>query len=206
MIIDSHTPKAGGKEYAFVRDGGHRIYLRNILFVRNAINMNQIAIVKEWGAKDTHSWEPPKGQMEWKEFAQHGFRKGQHLNTEQMVSMMKEGVLRELQEEAKLMPNEIKHLVILPLSYTERFPGSRDCFRYQFWEATCSSLKPAQKRIHDLVTHPDWVSMIQPDAKEKDALEWWSPSPMSWSKIRGDFSKKMVELWVQHTIPQSEQK
>jgi hypothetical protein len=199
MIIDSQVSKKG-KEYAFVRDGSRRIFLRNILFLRNAKQLNQIAIVKEWGARDEKGWEPPKGQMEWKEFAQKGYHRGQNVSTEQMIAMMREGVLRELQEEAKVMSNEIKHLTILPLSYTETFKGSQDCFRYQFWEATCTSLKPAQKRIHDLVTHPDWVAMIQPDAKEKDAVEWWSPTPTSWRKIRGDFSRKMVELWVQHSI------
>lgn len=200
MIIDSHIAKVGGKEYAFVRDGGRRIFLRNILFVRHTTNPKEIAIVKEWGSKDAKAWEPPKGQMEWKEFAQRDYHKGHHITTEQMIVMMREGVLRELQEEAKIMPNEIDNLVILPLSYTEQFPGSKDCFRYQFWEATCKSLKPAQKRIHDLVSHPDWVAMIQPDAKEKDAVEWWTPTSTSWHKIRGEFSMKMVEIWVHHTI------
>jgi 8-oxo-dGTP pyrophosphatase MutT (NUDIX family) len=199
MIVDSKQGKSG-KDYAFVRDGSRRIFLRNILFVRHSNNRNQIAIVKEWGAPDRKGWEPPKGQMEWKEFAERGYRRGQSLTTEQMIVMMRSGVLRELQEEAKLLPNDIQNLTILPLSYTEAFPGSTDCFRYQFWEATCKTLAPAQKRIRDLVTHPDWVAMIQPDAKEKDAVEWWSPSPASWSKIRGDFSKKMVELWVQHSL------
>lgn len=189
-----------GKKYAFVREGDKRFFLRNIVFLRNPYNPGQIVVVREWGAKsETKAWEPPKGQMEWKEFSEAGVKEGQNLRTETLVRLMKEGALREVAEEAKVMPEEITDLRFLPLSYKQAFPraGKDAFFRYQFWEGTVGNLRPAQIRMQQLVRNPDWVAMLPADVSEKDQVAWWSPAnPVTKHWIRGEFSGSMVDTYT----------
>ena len=137
--------------------------------------------------------------MEWKELADTGIRPGQDISESRLVAQMKKGVLREIAEEAKILPAEIKNLKLLPVSYTEEFPaaGKNAFFRYQFWEGSLGDLRPAQKRMGELVENgADWSQMLPKDVCEKDAVEWWSPtSPAAWGKIRGAFSMTMTRMY-----------
>ena len=193
-----------GKKYAFVREGDKRFFLRNIAFLRHASKPHEIVMVREWGApSEKGAWEPPKGQMEWKEFSEAGVRPEQSLTVPKLVSLMKEGVLREIAEEAKIMPNEIANLQYIPMSYKQAWPkaGPDAVFRYQFWEGTVGNLKPAQDRLKTLVNHPDWVQMLPADVSEKDRVAWWSPTnPATSNWVRGEFSGSMVDYYVRHLM------
>lgn len=192
-----------GKQYLYVEepDTSTRIFLRNILFLKHASNPSEIVVVREWGAKTNQcSWEPPKGQMEWKEMADSGVKPNQMISDKELIKHMRTGVLREISEEAKIKSSEIKQLRILPLSYTEAFPkaGPTAKFRYQFWEGVVHDLRPAQARMRQLTSNPDLAAILPADVCEKDAVEWWSPStsPSSqWKRIRGKFSMKMTQMY-----------
>lgn len=200
MEVGYHTFPSG-KEYLFVRQGKgaekEPVFLRNIIFLRNTSDPREIAIVREWGAEgNKHVWEPPKGQMEWKELRESGIRKGSKITPEQLLPYMREGVLREMSEEAKVYPNEITGLRMLPMSYTEEWPSSGLSgakFQYQFWTAnlTQKHMLEAQARMRYLVEHPDLKEMLPADVCEKDAIAWWKPED-GWLKIRGAFSQKMT--------------
>ncbi len=189
-----------GKKYAFVREGDKRFFLRNIVFLRNPRNSTQIVVVREWGSpSEKKAWEPPKGQMEWKEFSEAGIKEGQDLRTTTLVKLMREGALREVMEEAKIMPEEIADLRFLPISYKQEFPkaGKDAFFRYQFWEGYVGNLRPAQMRLQQLVRNPDWIAMLPPDVLEKDGVAWWSPlNPATKHWIRGEFSGTMVDTYT----------
>jgi hypothetical protein len=204
MIINYHK-FTSGKQYVYLRDGEKKIFLRNILFIHHASKPQEVVVVREWGTNsDRGSWEPPKGQMEWKELADTGIRAGQDISEARLVAQMKKGVLREIAEEAKILPSEIKDLHILPMSYTEEFPaaGKNAFFRYQFWKGTLGDLRPAQKRMRELVENgADWSQMLPKDVCEKDAVEWWSPSsPAAWGKIRGAFSMAMTRMYYDNGV------
>jgi hypothetical protein len=180
----------GGKQYTYIQTHSGPVFLRNIIFLVNTRNKDQIAIVREWNGR---TWEPPKGQMEWKEF------KGARVQTpDALLSFMRDGVLREMTEEASVLPSEIKQLRLLPLRYTEAWPeaGKGAQFQYQFWTAKLSpeTMHKAQARIATLVKNPDLVAMLPPDMSEKDAIKWWKPSD-GWEHMRGAFSKKMTTLF-----------
>jgi hypothetical protein len=196
-----------GKQYVFVKSPGvaksPRVFLRNIIFLQRQSNPAEFAIVREWQAPDYDSaWEPPKGQMEWKEFADSGLKPGTILSEKTLAKYMREGVMREMVEEAKVLPTEIKHFQMIPLAYTQPWPESRVAgahFRYQFWTARISDkiMLEAQKRMSTLVSHPDLQHVVTPDAKEKDAIVWWSgKTTKEWSMIRGAFSQKMTRMFV----------
>ncbi len=201
MKIDFHRFPTG-KEYAcVVEDKGRRVFLRNIAFLHPASDPSEIVVVREWGARsDRHNWEPPKGQMEWKEFAAKGHRPGQTITPKQLVAAMQEGLLRELEEEAKLTASDIRNFALLPMSYTEPFvaAGATAVFRYQFWEGTVSpaAMQRAQRRMEELVGNPASWETTPADKKEKNAVGWWKPtSAKAWQKIRGAFSGTMVRMY-----------
>jgi hypothetical protein len=198
MEIGFHT-FPNGKQYTYVRPEktSGPIFLRNIIFLVNTHDNNEIAIVREWGATHKDAWEPPKGQMEWKEFHNSHIRPKSTIDMEKLVPFMRDGVLREMTEEAKVLPSEIKHLQLLPLSYAEEWPeaGKGAQLHYQFWTAKMEpkSMYEAQKRMKTL-TNSDLYNMLPADMCEKDKIMWWKPRD-GWAKIRGAFSKKMTTLF-----------
>ncbi len=198
MKIGAHTFPSG-KSYAYIlTPEGHKLFLRNILFLHNSKNPTQIALVHEFGKRsDKATWEPPKGQMEWKEFASEGLTKGATLSPKSLERHQRAGVLRELTEEAKILPSEIKGLIRLPYAYSQPWPESdlRDAhFMYQYWraETTPATLLEAQKRLDILKSDADLRAMLPPDNVEKDAIKWWNPRD-GLSCLYGDFSKKMTQ-------------
>ena len=199
MIID-FKQFPSGKQYACIRDGKSCVFLRNIAFLVHPKDASRIVTVREWGAgTDLHTWEPPKGQMEWKEFAAAGFRPKQAITAEQLLGVAREGLLREMEEEAKILPREIQGLRPLPLSYNQPFEGTAGAdFRYQFWMGvvTPAAMAAAKKRMARLVGNPDVMTEVAADKREKDAVDWWKPtSAAAWSRIRGGFSLTMTQMY-----------
>ena len=209
MKIGFHTfpPSDGKKEkqYVFLEAAdGSKTFLRNILILKNASDKDKIAIVHEWGAGPKHSWEPPKGQMEWKEFSESGVKAGSTISEKTLSAHQRRGVLREMVEEAKFLPSEIQDLQKLPLVYKQEWVDSglkNAHFMYQFWTATATpkAMFEAQARMKTLTDDPDWKAMLPADMTEKDAVEWWNPEKDGWEKIRGAFSKKMTLLYFNST-------
>lgn len=202
MEIHYHTFRSG-KSYAYIKTvSGQKVFLRNILFLHNSKNPTQIAVVHEFGKRtDKAAWEPPKGQMEWKEFSSAGVKRGEKLALKTLEKYQREGVLRELTEEAKILPSEISHLARLPHMYKQAWPESgipNAYFCYQYWraEARPEVLFEAQNRLNILKTDKDLKAMLPADNSEKDAVKWWAPTTSSaWDDIYGDFSKKMTSLY-----------
>jgi hypothetical protein len=203
-IVDYHAFPSG-KEYALMRcpRSGAVFFLRNILFISPPDDDRTVAIVREWGARiDRGVWEPPKGQMEWKEFAEAGVRRGARLSKAALTRLQRDGVLREVREEAKLLPKELAGMRKLPIVYsqpwTDAVGGPPNAhFMYQFWHATTTraNLLEAQKRMDFLTADPDWKCLLPPDVTEKDGIRWWNPDRDGWAPIRGAFSKKMTEMY-----------
>ena len=192
-----------GKKYAYWKDNGQPVFLRNIIFLVNEANKHQVAIVREWGApSNSNVWEPPKGQMEWKEFEDLGVKPNTVLSKAVVAREMRKGVLREMCEEAKVHPRDIHGLKKMPLFHRQPWPESKVPnaeFMYQFWTATINdnTLQEAHKCLQDLVAHPDWKDILPNDLSEKDNIAWYSPGKND-HYIRGGFSKKMIDIYYSH--------
>jgi len=190
-----------GKEYLYIQQpSDERVFIRNILFIHPAHDEKTIAVVHEWGKNPKKEYEPPKGQMEWKEAKMYGAVPNQSVTEKQLMTIMKAAVRREIGEEAKFLKSELKNVYPLPMVYEQGFTGAplkTDRFRYQFWSATVSeaAMKKAQERVQKLVDDPEGTKLLKPDLKEKDGLIWWSPSETNWAMIRGGFSKKMTQQY-----------
>jgi len=189
-----------GKKYTYTIDEcGHKVFLRNILFLTKADDPYHIVVVREWGAHSNKNvWEPPKGQMEWKELEIAGIRAGT-VKPAALLKQMRLAVQREMVEEAKILPNDLHDLKPLPIVYKQAWPESKvpDAhFMYQFWVGHISdkALETAQKDMRALTSNPDLKDTLLHDFTEKDAVGWWSPRS-GWDHIRGAFSKKMTTLY-----------
>ena len=197
MIIDFHKFKSG-KQYVFVKTHtNQKVFLRNIIFLHNTINPSQIVLVHTFGKRgNKEAWEPPKGQMEWKEFASAGYKPNDTVSQKGLETNQRAGILRELAEEAKILPNEITGLERLPHSYKQHWPesGLKDAyFIYTYWKAkvTPQVLFEAQKRLNILKKDRDLKAMLPPDNSEKDGVCFWNPRD-GLDILYGDFSKKMT--------------
>lgn len=203
MELGFHTFPRSGKQYTYVKPHGAPgpIFLRNILFLTPKHSQQTIAIVCEMGSNGGHgTWEPPKGQMEWKEFADSGFKPGSKIELSELYKYMRHGALREMTEEAKLLPSEIENLRRLPLQYTQAWPESKiagAAFMYQFWHANVKpgAMLEAQKRIRTLMQNPDWIKILPADMCEKQAITWWNPAKDDTKLIRGAFSNTMTQMY-----------
>jgi hypothetical protein len=186
-----------GKRYAYVMIDNHPVFLRNIMFIHNTNNPSQVVIVHEWKMPNNR-WEPPKGQFEWDELgAPH---KGTKMTQSQILVAMKHGILREVKEEAKILPSELINMHSIQTCYSQEWPESGipgAMFLYQFWKAeiTPQTMLDAQKRMNELVHNEDWAHLLPPDMLEKDAIRWWAPTREGYAVIRSGFSKKMTHKY-----------
>lgn len=202
MELGFHTFPSG-KQYAYVKPNGAPgpIFLRNILFLTSPKSARTIAIVCEMGSHGgAGTWEPPKGQMEWKEFADSGFKSGVYITPAELFKYMRRGALREMTEEAKLLVSEIQNLQRLPIQYKQEWPESKitgASFMYQFWQAIVKpgAMYEAQKRLKTLVSNPEWIKILPPDMCEKQDIKWWNPSRDNHKLIRGAFSNTMTQMY-----------
>lgn len=201
------------KKYAYLRgEDGTKTFLRNIAFLHAPRNPYKIVVVHEWDYPMNREWEPPKGQMEWKEMKD--FRKGQEVTVEQLLKAMREGICREIAEEAKIPTAALRNLHVLPLAYTEPFAkaGKDANFRYQFWtaEVTAETVRLAQRKIGRIVASPAAQARLTADKKEKDAVGFWEPDTKDdWGKIRGAFSGTMTSMyyeWIRRRVDTGKKK
>ena len=187
-----------GKKYAYIQGASGPVFLRNIVFLTNKTDRTTIAIVHEWGKGQTR-WEPPKGQMEWKEFDDLAIAPNTKLPLDQLYTQMRKGILREMQEESYILPKEIRNFRRLQMFYEQDWPESKikgAKFMYQYWTAQIDepTMRSAQTRIRNLVKDPDWKLLLPADFTEKDAIEWFHPEK-GFQKIRTGFSQKMTRLY-----------
>lgn len=187
-----------GKKYAFLKQGKNPVFIRNVCFMTTKEDPYHIVVVREWGSPSNYEvWEPPKGQMEWKELESAGYKPKQTIKPNELLKQMKVALAREIIEESKI--TQFTDLRPLPIVYKQEWPESgvpNAYFMYQFWSAhiTDAALVEAQQDMRQLVRSPDLKDVLLKDFTEKDAVVWWSPRS-GWNRIRESFSKKMTRLY-----------
>jgi len=202
MEVGYHTFPSG-KQYTYVKKDKKLIFLRKIIFLTKPNDAHRIVVVREWAANTNRSvWEPPKGQMEWKEFAGSRIKSGDTISPKMLLQEMKKGVLREMIEEAKIVPKDLHNISCLDLRHIQAWDdaGIPDAyFMYQFWHAsiTDKAMSEAQKDMETLTHSVDLNHILPKDLLEKDAVTWWTPKN-GWDRIRTGFSKKMTRMYFDY--------
>ena len=202
MEVGYHTFPSG-KQYTYVKKDKKLVFLRNIIFLTKPHDLHRIVVVREWAANTNRSvWEPPKGQMEWKEFAGSRIKAGDTISSKTLLQEMKKGVLREMIEESKIVHKDLHNIQCLDMRYIQAWDDAgipNAYFMYQFWHAsiTDKALSEAQKDMETLVQNVDLNHALPKDLVEKDALTWWTPKN-GWDRIRTGFSKKMTRMYFNY--------
>ena len=165
------------KAYAFVEHPteGWRVYLRTASFLHpltegTGPDLTNFLVVKRTGARpSTAAWEPPKGQMEGKDFRRNP--------TASILSVLAENARREVEEESHV--TEITGLRYTGLAFqaTERGWPKNWYFQYHIFQGF---LKPEQiersfTTFAWIAEHPKAFARWKRDRKEKDAVAWFNP-------------------------------
>ena len=186
------------KTYAYVEHPteGWRVYLRSCCFIHerpsatgsSCIDPSTFLVVKSTGKPATaKAWEPPKGQMEYKDMKKHP--------KESLLRLLRENVQREVEEEAKLSHLlGLRHTGLVFQGREPDYPPNH-FFQYHIFQALVSPAQwmKAQQEFDWYRDHPLAFARLRRDKKEKDAIDWYSPSE---HKLHGKWSPSIVALYL----------
>lgn len=162
------------KKYFYVEHPteGWRVYLRSAVFlhpINEKFNPYHFLVVKRKGArKSSATWEPPKGQMEWKDT--NGGRGS-------IMSLLVDNVLRETEEESHITSIEkLRHTGLAFQSQEISYP-SNHYFQYHIFQGFLipSQIKQSFDTFNWIKEHPKAFERWRRDRKEKDAVAWFDP-------------------------------
>jgi len=181
------------KAYAYVEHPkeGWRVYLRSCVFLHpmdEPFQKQHFLVVKRTGARPTTAtWEPPKGQMEGKEW-----------NTRiSILDALKQNVLRETEEESHITKVERLHHTGLVFQSQETNYPSNHYFQYHIFQGflTQDQIIQSYSTFEWMKEHKLAVKRWRRDRKEKDAVAWFSPRE---TRVNPRWCPDIVALYLQH--------
>jgi ADP-ribose pyrophosphatase YjhB (NUDIX family) len=174
---------------------GWRVYLRSACFIHERpsddkpLDIKRFLVVKARGAAASDkAWEPPKGQMEGKD-AVH--------SKKSILSLLKENVTREVAEEARVNTLQyLNHTGVVFQAREDDYPPNT-YFQYHIFNAVVSKKEwmRASAELEWCRDHPLAFDRMKRDKKEKDMIQWYSPSE---HKMIGRWSGSIVALYLKH--------
>jgi len=150
-------------------------------------------LVHDVGNTKKRSWDPPKGQVEYKEFET---IKIHHRSTKtRLHALLKEGVAREVEEESKIKIADVKDLTELDLVVGGHHDDLPNHFNYQYHlfdgRITYKTYLKAQQALDRLRNNPALTVAMPKDVLEKDRIALWKPSDGLGMVLEGDPQKIM---------------
>jgi len=174
---------------------GWRVYLRSACFIHERptgsdLDIKRFIVVKKRGAAlNEKAWEPPKGQMEGKD----GLKPGA------LLPLLKENVKREVAEEARIKHlTHLHHTGVVFQSREKDYPPNT-YFQYHVFNAVVSSSEwmRAAAELDWCREHPLAFDRMKRDKREKDMIQWYSPSE---HKLMGRWSGSIVAMYLKHML------
>jgi ADP-ribose pyrophosphatase YjhB (NUDIX family) len=182
------------KKYFYVEHPteGWRVYLRSCCFIHQkdkCVNMDTFVVVKRTGQPaNEKAWEPPKGQMEFKD---HSAKK----KNAPVIELLKENVTREVAEESRITDLKgLRHTGLVFQGRESSYPPNH-YFQYHIFQAVVMP-EEYTKASEELVwykEHPKAFARLRRDKREKDEIAWFSPSE---HRLMGKWSPKIVALYL----------
>jgi ADP-ribose pyrophosphatase YjhB (NUDIX family) len=184
------------KEYFYVEHPteGWRVYLRACCFLHEkpnqseCIDYSKFLVVKRAGAAaNEKSWEPPKGQMEAKDGLRH--------KAWSVMELLRENVKREVGEEARVTTIQgLRHSGLVLQGRESDYPPNH-YFQYHIFQGVVphSTFVRATTELDWYRAHPAAFARLKRDKREKDALDWYSPSD---HKLMGKWSPRIVANYL----------
>lgn len=184
------------KKYFYVQHPteGWRVYLRSCCFIHEVpkqgqcINKQRFVVVKRTGqAANEKAWEPPKGQAEYKDFAK--------FPDKPIMDLLKLNVRREVAEESRIeRVVGLRHTGLVFQGREKDYPPNT-FFQYHIFQGLVypKEWMRASAELDWYRAHPLAFARLRRDKKEKDALDWYSPSD---HKLMGKWSPKIVVMYL----------
>jgi ADP-ribose pyrophosphatase YjhB (NUDIX family) len=172
-----HLPFDPKKAYAYVEHPteGWRVYLRSAVFIHSAdrpFREDKFLVFRN--AKKGHAsnlWEPPKGQMEGKDFSR--------KSKVPLVALLAKSAMRETEEEGHLDSEtllNLKYTGIVFQSQEKDYPKNH-FFQYHIFQAFLKDEEIA--KAYDLFRwfeeHPKAYARMSRDKRETDAISFFDP-------------------------------
>jgi len=193
----ARMPYSPKKRYFYVEHPteGWRVYLRSACFMHpmyEPFNAAHFLVVKRTGGKEEKaSWEPPKGQMEFKDTEGGGGRRRRNV-----YELLCDNIRREVDEEAKISKlRELRHTGIVVQSREPDYPPNV-YFQYHVFTAL---VHPAH--IYGAFHAFDWYEQnkeafdtLPADQREKDAIAWADEGDKK--KMMGRWAPTIVKLYL----------
>jgi hypothetical protein len=179
------------KRYFYVEhpEEGWRVFLRAGTFIHEMgkpFDAQRFIVVKTTAADPKgKSWEPPKGQMEWKDTDP---KKDIYHN-------LLENVHREVSEEAKISDlRSLHHTGIIYQNREKDYPPNT-YFQYHIFQAFTppSALQAAEEEFQWIAEHPAAFARYKKDKREKDGLAWYNPRN---TRMMGRWSPSIVAMYL----------
>jgi hypothetical protein len=200
----AHDFKRFNKVYAYVAlpESEIWVFLRTAAFLKVEVpdDMDpQFVLVHDVAAKGPRSWDPPKGQVEYKEYETIKSRSKTPIG--RLHALLKEGVTREVEEESKIKMSDVKGLKELNLVVSGKHDDLPKHFHYQYhlFEGTIShkTYLNAKAKLDRLRMNPALTIGMAKDVIEKDNLALWKPSDGLGMVMEGD-PQKIIELYCKY--------
>jgi ADP-ribose pyrophosphatase YjhB (NUDIX family) len=186
------------KKYFYVEHPaeGWRVYLRACCFIHevpakdSCIDPKRFIVVKRADkVANGREWEPPKGQMEWKDAAR--------KSDESVMQLLRENVKREVAEESRIKRIVgLRHTSLIFQGREQDYPPNT-FFQYHIFQALVypKEWMRASAELDWYRAHPLAFARLRRDKREKDAIDWYSPSD---HKLMGKWSPKIVSMYLNH--------
>jgi hypothetical protein len=190
-----HLPHDPKKAYAYVEHPreGWRVYLRSAVFLHDAnqgFKSDHFLVFRNSKKGQTdNTWEPPKGQMEGKDFS----RKAKVP----LLELLATSALRETLEEGHIDSTEFENFQYTHLVFQSQekdYPANH-FFQYHMFQAL---VRPeAIQATFDLFEwfkeHPKAYSRQSRDKKETDAVAWYNKRK---TPLNVRWCPKIVEAYI----------
>jgi len=179
------------KAYAYVEHPreGWRVYLRSCIFLHSLdepFRKQNFLVVKRMGARPTSAtWEPPKGQMEGKEWE------------DTVLDSLAANVLRETEEESHITEvKRLRHTGLVFQSQEADYPPNH-FFQYHIFQGflTLEQVKQSIDTFDWMKDHKAAVKRWRRDRKEKDAVAWFS---LRHTRVEPKWCPDIVALYLRH--------
>lgn len=199
----AHHFKRFNKIYTYVAlpESQNWVFLRTAAFIQVDVPKSvepNFVIVHDVGAQINYGWDPPKGQVEYKEYE--SIRTKYRTPHTRLHALLKEGVTREIEEESKIRVSDIEdfrensNLVVagkhddLPRKFHYQYHLFEGRLPYNVY------LK-AKAKLDKMRNNPVSVLDLPKDVIEKDAIALWRPSDGLEMIAEGD-PRKIVQLYL----------
>ena len=193
-----NLPFDPSKAYFYVEHPteGWRVYLRSCCFIHEkpvslenkCIDPMRFVVVKKNGAPmNSSQWEPPKGQMEGKDSVKNPRTR--------IMTLLTENVEREVAEESRIKVLQgLRHTGMVFENVEKNYPPNT-FFQYHIFQALVSTKEwmRASAELEWCREHPAAFARMKRDKREKDMIQWYSPSE---TRIMGRWSAQIVAMYL----------